>query len=414
MKFKLKYPFPVSLSAIFVALYIASFSFPINLRIDIPLLGLSIISIFIAVASYRKKTIVNLRFLILLLLFLAATGVSIAFSTNIIQSLRTSTALLPAAFVFVIIAEHFKGIEDTRLLFFTFSFLILVLSIMLLSSAWNNSDNGPFEWVKHVGSPLLIVKNDVTFFSVAAPLSLALIYHKPRSIYGFTAILSIVLSLVVVGTFQSRTAMLTMAASFMFFFTLVSLRIGIAFGAIIIFLILVFDGYTGFQLVERFIKHWDGSGRIPLWLNAWEMFLDAPLSGQGPHTFAAFYDSYLQNLDLPSWISVDKRTIPWAHNLYFEFLAEQGIIGLTTFGLLLTNGLLVGIKFKKAVSNDFRIYGYGAFAGLASFCAAALVELTFLRHWVVLIFFTLLGTIAHLSYIHNCSGTKVQSDRVTR
>ena len=48
-----------------------------------------------------------------------------------------------------------------------------------------------------VGSPILIVPNDVAFLAVIAPLSLALVYLQPRSAVAILALTSMVLSLCV-------------------------------------------------------------------------------------------------------------------------------------------------------------------------------------------------------------------------
>ena len=156
-------------------------------------------------------------------------------------------------------------------------------------------------------------------------------------------------------------------------------------------------GLWGPHLLNDSFNKWDGTGRIPLWLSAWKMFLGAPLFGQGPHTFVLFYNSYLQNISLPSWLFVDHRIVPWAHNLYLEVLAEQGLIGLSALVLLLARGLFIAWNLRQAKSDEIRILGYGAFAALVGFCFAAAIELTFLRQWVLIMMFTLLGLITHLS-----------------
>jgi O-antigen ligase len=356
------------------------------------------LSILVAMTNLKNRSVAILPLRFPILIYLVTTGISIFSSYDVGRSIQLSLPLLPAVLLFFLIAGYFNGTKDIRLLFFTFSLVALGISSVLLWAVCMNKGMNPSTWVTGVGSTILVVKNDVTFLAVLAPFSLALLYREPRRLYGIVAVLSVLLSIAVVGIFQSRGAMLTMVASITCFFILIRPKIGLTCGLATIVFVLLVDGFMGFPLVERFGQHWDGgSGRIPLWLSAWEMFLDAPLLGHGPHTFVLFYNSYLQNLSLPSWLSVDPRIVPWPHNLYLEVLAEQGIVGIISLGLLLSCGISAAWNLRRAPFKDVQIFGYGAFAGIAGFCIAASFELTFLRQWVVLIMFTLLGAIAQLS-----------------
>jgi O-antigen ligase len=311
--------------------------------------------------------------------------------------MQVSVSFLPAVFIFFLIAGCFQGTKEIHLLYFVFSIVALGTAAGLFWDFWTHKNMVPSDWISSTGSTLFIVKNDVAFLSVITPFLLSLIWLKPRSIVGVIAALALILNLTVVGVFQSRVAMLSMVISVMCFFSLMRLRIGLACGLLTFISILLIDSFMGFPLIERFIRFWDGTGRVPLWLSAWEMFLDKPFWGHGPHTFVLFYNSYLQDLSLPSWLFVDRRIVPWPHNLYLEVLSEQGIIGIAALVSLLAGGLLKGWGFRKAASSELKVLGCGAFAGLISFCFAALIELTFLRQWVVLTLFILLGVISKLS-----------------
>jgi len=329
--------------------------------------------------------------------FLVVTAVSILLSKDVIRSIQLSVPLLPAVLIFFLIAGYFDGTKDVRFLYFVFSIVALGLASGLLWVVWTSGGMDPFVWVSDLGSTTLVVKNDVTFLAVVTPLLLSLIYLKPRSIFGVVAALAVILNLAVMGLFQSRIAVLTMVTSVICFFSLLRLRAGLACGLFTLLAVLIIDGFMGFPLIERFGRFWDGTGRIPLWFSAWEMFLDKPFWGQGPHTFVLFYNSYLQELRIPSWLFIETQIVPWPHSLYFEILAEQGIAGIIAFVFLLAGGLSKAWSFRQADSLDVRVLGCGVCAGLVSFCFAALVELTFLRHWVVLLFFVFLGIISYLS-----------------
>jgi len=380
-------------------LYVAFCGISLNFRIDIPLLILAAYSIFVvwSCGSSQKKLSTS-PFVLYVCFYLLIMGISILFSGDAGRSLRLSAPLLPAVLLFFLIAEYFDSYKDIWLLYLTFALVSLGLSTLLLGAVWINKVSDPFVWVFSVGSPILVVKNDVTFLAIIAPLSLALMWRKPRSIFSLIALTSLVSSILVIGFFQSRVALLTMIISVSFFFLFIKPRIGLACGLSIAVIVLLIDSFVGFPLIQRFIDHWDGTGRIPLWISAWKMFLDAPLLGHGPHTFVQLYESYLQNVNLPSWLFVDSRTVPWPHNLYLEVLAEQGIFGFLAFLFLLISGLFAALKVRRITSAEVRILGYGVLASLMGFCFAALIELTFLRQWVTLVLFTILGVIAHLTF----------------
>ena len=382
-----------------VCLYVAFCGISLNFVIDMPLLVLASYAVLVAWhhRSSAKEPSTSPLFLYMGL-YLLMTGVSILFSEDVGRSILLSASLLPPILAFLLIAEYLGGHKDIRLIYLTFAIVSFGLSAVLLAAVVTGKVADPFVWVSTAGSPLLVVKNDVTFVAVIAPLSLALIYLKPRSISGLVALASLMSGIVVVGFFQSRTALFTMIVSIICFFLFMKPRRGLTFGLATLVIVVGIDSLMGFPLLERFIHHWDGSGRIPLWISAWEMFLDAPLTGHGPHTFVQLYSSYLQNISLPSWLPADSRIVPWPHNLYLEVLAEEGILGFASFLFLLTGGLLAGLRFRRIVSTEARILGYGALASLVAFCFASLFELTFLRQWVALVLFIMLGVIARISF----------------
>lgn len=392
-----------SLAAIGASIYIASFAIPFGFKLDIQLIALVFFSLLAIISTSFKKnrpaTVITLSIPVYIFLFI--TCVSIYLSLDMGRSLQLSVPLLPAVLLFFLIAGYFNNTKDIRFLYGTFSILVIVISILLLMVFWTNRDIIPTSWISNFGSTVFVVKNDLTFLAVLTPLSLALAYRNPRSLSGIIAALSVILTIIVAGLFQSRVAMLSLVVSITCFSFLLRPKLGFIYGLATIILVLIVDGFMGFPLIQKFIFGWEGRGRIPLWLSAWKMFLDAPFFGHGPHTFVLFYKNYMQTLDLPSWLYVDPRRIPWPHNLYLEMLAEWGIAGFTAFGLLIGSGLSKAWKLRSSPSDEVRVLGYGAFAGLVSFCTAAMIELTFLRQWVVLIMFVLLGITAKLSSLKN-------------
>jgi O-antigen ligase len=270
-------------------------------------------------------------------------------------------------------------------------------------AAWDTAA-GHEALVQEVGSPILLLPNDVTFLAVIAPLSLVLLVGKPWSLTGVLAVLSLLASACIVVILRSRTAMLTMIVSMACTSALIQLRrrltLRLACGLTSLFLALLVDWFFAFPLLSKFIHQWYGSGRIALWLATWAMFLDAPWLGHEPHTFVLRYQAWLSDLGLP----ISSVTIPWAHNLYLELLAEQGIIGFTVFGVLLAHRLSRAWRTQRAASTEARLLGAGVFGGLIGLCGAAADELTLLREWVVVMLLMFLGISAHLTSSRSTEG----------
>jgi len=395
-----------ALGAIGVCAYFCSLFIPffVGIDLDVPLIVLALISILATVFRPGNKPITSAALTMPLFIFLAATGLSILFSEEMSRSGRLSVSFLPGLLLFFIVADHFEGMRGTRLLYICYSSVALGLAAILLGTAWMNSDIEPSDWVSKVGSPLLVVPNDVTLLSLIAPLSLTLFYLHPRSMSGVIAVLSLVLGLCTACVFQSRVALLTLMVSVSCTISCLRPRLVLPCGLTIFILVVILDGFLGFRVVAKCIEYWDGAGRIPLWLSAWSMFLDAPLLGHGPHSFLSFYQNYLHRMSFPDWLHVDPRVIPWAHNLYIEILAEQGIVGLLAFGYLLACVISKARRILSSEDREVRVFGAGVLGGLISFCIAAGLELTFLRLWVVVVFFSLLGVVSQLSSIQTTKG----------
>lgn len=365
-----------------VCVYIIGFAFPFEW--DIPFMILIAASILSAVFGSRDFTFAGPRLLLVLLtLFLVAMGLSIIVSDDIGMSLRLSASFLPALLIFFLITECFTNAYDIKLLYFSFSIVSLGLAIISLWIAWGND----FDFSSHrkanalvSWSPILISRNDLTFLSLIAPFSLVLVYQKFRSVIGIIAALAIALSVCAVVVFQSRGATLTMFVTTTCTAAFLKPRRSIAIGLVILTLFLVTDAWLEFPLFQRFSEL--SNNRHHHWILALSMFHDAPLLGHGPHTFGLY------------------SKIPWPHSLYIEVLFGHGIIGLVTLGALLVYGASTAWKMRHTKANELRLYSASAFGAMIGFCISSVLELSFLRQWVVIVLFILLGIVIKLSSLH--------------
>jgi O-antigen ligase len=373
------YAKPVARLAVFVYLL----GFAIDLNINVLLIWLACCSIAaVWLGSGERRHPPRSRVVWLVALFLLVAALSILLSEDVARSLRLSAPLIPAALLFFLIYEYFDDARDLRHLYACLTITALGLAVALLWTALRAPGVPPNSWVRELGSPILIVPNDVTFLAVIAPFALALAYHEPRSAVGRLALLSLALSLCAAAVYVSRTATLALLASTIC--TAAALGSRRLLGALLVGLVMVLTaGYLldlplSAKFSETGLDADAGSqGRLRLWTFAWAMFMDAPLLGQGLHTFA------------------DER-IPWAHSLYLQSLAEQGIVGLLALLLLLSYATLAAWKAARSPVRDQRILAAGALGALAGFCLASVFELALLREWVAIAMFVLLAVVARV------------------
>ncbi len=386
-----------------VCFYLVGFCF--QLQWDIPLIVLALAGLAATLTDAEsiypwKQPITNA-----LGFFMIANIVSLLMSDDMARSWHMSLMLFPALLIFMLLTQYFDK-RNLQFLCVTLVFVSLGLTSVLLFIALNHNleQEGldPLNpiystlWVKSMACPILLVPNDIVFISVLTPFSLALILQKTNQYLTALAILSILLGILDMVLLRSRVALIAEFAS-LIIMTLFLLKpkqivLLICGAALLAFLA---DALMGFTLVTKI--GFFANSRLSLWLVAWNMFLDAPILGHGPHTFVLSYERYLNAIKLPSWIPIDPRVVPWPHNLYMELLAEQGIIGLMSFSWLMFT--VYSLTFRLLNTNDkhIRIYGACLLASLGSFCLAAVFELTFLRQWVVVILFILIGVSYSLS-----------------
>src|SRR5205807_8769134 len=104
-----------------------------------------------------------------------------------------------------------------------------------------------------------------------------------------------------------------------------------------------------------------GGHRYQYWRAAIQAFESSPWHGVGPGTFQ-FY--WAQHNSLHEFVLN-------AHSLYFETLAEAGIVGLVLIvGVLATILIAGGIRARR-MSGAERATTAASVAGVAAFCVAA-------------------------------------------
>lgn len=108
----------------------------------------------------------------------------------------------------------------------------------------------------------------------------------------------------------------------------------------------------------------NGNGRYQFWQSAWHAFEAHPWDGIGPGTFQFWWERH----------PTSGGFIRNAHSLYFETLAETGVVGLALLGGLLLWLVAVAVRRALRAGPGLRMWIAAAGGGLAAFLVSAALE----------------------------------------
>lgn len=336
------------------------------------------------------------------LLFALSFAASTAASIDLLTSLKLSAALLPAGLIYFLIAGQFASVNHVRVLFVALSATTALAAGLLIVEVWKLPHGNTAMWMDALASPIFLVPNDLLLLAIAAPMSLILALHDHTRAVRILAVAALVLSALAITFYQSRTGLLTLLISTAACAWFLNPRLAAIFGVALVLLGGLADAMIGFPLLEKFSRL--AEHRFALWLAAWNMFLDAPLLGHGPQTYGALLTSYVHDLRLDDWPLLKDWVrpwprgmhAPWAHNLYLETLAAQGVLGLIAVTGVLGSALTLAWKMKARAEGPLRPYAVALLSALAGFAVAGGYELSFLRIWVTVVLFVLVALTACL------------------
>lgn len=287
-----------------------------------------------------------------------------------------------SVFSYVIISKKTE-IVKVCYIFSCLTLISMIISLALLFAAisdlsqhgWTIDTPTQFvtrRWMHAAGIPALVVPNDITFLAMLAPLSLTLIYLHPRSPIAGASTVSIFLTLFTSGLYISRTSIMVLVLSCAFSGLLIRSRYTLIFITASLFLIICIDLLGSHILLDKFLNLDinPASGRMHHWSVAFQMFLDEPLFGHGLQTF-------------------NDANITWAHNLYLEVLAEQGVVGLVILLALLCVSAAGLWKTRMSTIREDSVVATGALGSMLGFVLASAFELTLFRGWALLMLLVL-------------------------
>ena len=382
-----------------VCVFLLGFAAPIPSQL--PLTGLvvfALVATFVQDAS--GKAGVPLPLMLAVGGFLVMTGLSILFSVDRGRSLELSASWIPGVLLFVVISERLRSAENLRSVYGCFSCVALGLAIVLLAGRWLYGPDA-HSWLRDLGFPVLVVPNDCHFLALLTPFSLVLAHRNPRSGLGVVALLSIGATALAIIALGGRGAMLVWVACLVVTGSLLRPRLGVGLAIASLLVVSLGDAALGFPLASKFTSIVDT--RISLWIVAWEMFLDAPWMGQGPHAYRLLYAEYLNRVEFPDWVRFDPwgTAVPWPHNIYLEVLAERGALGLLTVSSLVGITLYYANQARRRGGAELALLASGAMGCMTGIFVSGIFEASFLRIWLVVLFFCLLGIVGRLAAMTN-------------
>jgi len=367
--------------------------------------GLGILALLGAAAGLTSAPRFPPRSLMILALPVAATILSLLLSDFTNRGLQLVLSLLPALLLYCLIAGFFRR-QDIILLFWVWTGFVLFLAIWLLTVAALHPYQTPTQWIQLSRVTAFKVPNDITLLTILMPVAVVLFLLKKRLWHKALPLSALGLGLLVSVLYQSRLGVIAAVIGIgmtlllsawtltqdptkktLLFPSKRTLVLGLSFSLTLIF---ITDAVTGFQLLSKLTQPW--TTRLPLWLAALCMFSNSPGWGNGPGSFLLLYRECLQSWQMSHLLAVDPRITPWAHNLYLEILAEQGLIGFTAWMVSL------GLVFQKGVkslpnTNCFghQIFAVGIFTSLSIFCLIGFFELSLWRQWVAPLLLSLMA-----------------------
>jgi O-antigen ligase len=322
-------------------------------------------------------------------LFAASYAASVALSSDIAASINATAVLFPGLLIAYILSQvsqiHLRGIS------WCLAILVLAPSCVTILMFFEANNVAPGMVFSQKRTPALVVPNDMLSGVIFLPVAVAIFFNEKRMflkilVIGIVAILSAALYKV-----DSRICVLTTVLMVMMSFYYSRPKQFLTYCAILLLMLYLADLFLDLGLVENFLRLREENARLSIWLAGLMQWSDHPFVGFGPSNFEIAYRLGISSMELPDWILVEDRMIPWAHNIYIEALIERGVFGLTA-QLMLFSLIFLGIRERsRTMARESRAFHRALLISFCGFLFAGLFEPTMQRIWVANTLFVFLG-----------------------
>lgn len=398
------------LPAVSIFLYLLIYQLPLHFDVGVVVLILG--GVFLLGSdkeNFMSPPAINIPDL-LIFFFIAIVAWHAINSPKKELSLVFVASFFPAILIYIILSRS-KPVENClKIIYYGIFSGAFFSSLVILIYKIKFWDIAPSLLIKKLPLSIFVVPNDFLLVSISIPFFIVLLILEEVKVKKVFFAVSIVVCLVAILITQSRSSI---AVALIGGYAVLALHrrsffVGYLF---LVFLVFFAIGVIGdFDFVDK-IRNYSllCETRIPLWVAAWDLWSERMFLGHGTHSYVDFYQEKIRSASLPACSLVDQRLTPWPHNLYLELLSNYGLLGAVPFFVLVVWSLVVTYKAIKNKIHSIRLLAIGNFGALVGLFFSALVELTLVRYWVVVLLFTVFGISVVLN-IMNQSGWRNQSE----
>jgi O-antigen ligase len=307
-----------------------------------------------------------------IIFFICAAGMSMINAQNIIASLSDVIQMIE---LYVFGGIIFSNTLNDRTISHTSKLLLWVVLIQVVGVPF-----ALFEGVRYGG----LLGGIFYYYAVFAGVITfhIMLYHQGKvRLWGGIAFIFICLELLATGT---RSAWLGLIAGILAASFFVSLKLVRKVIVIILILLLILSLAAPDSITERIYsfgqKNFYGNvGRMYLILSAWNAFIKHPIIGVGIKNLHYQISDFLpasarfDTVENKTRIVLEVKSDAGAHNMYFEVLAELGLIGFLTLMALVLRSVKDG--FQNVVSSNsvpLKMKNSCTFSSLISFWVIAM------------------------------------------
>ena len=332
--------------------------------------------------------------------FIVSLIVSSLRQGNIYSNIAVYSSFVLGFVLYILITRFITELEELVAIVFSISIVAVFVSVSIIYGYYF-VEKEPSLLVGLIPVRLLVVPNDVLLNSILSPLFIGLLLSSTPVMHKFLAGAIGVITIMTFVLLRSRSGLLAAAFGVTIFFVVFDVRkiLWLIFTCIVGFLII--DQLEGGLLWNKLLlfNKFDCDPRLPLWYSSFNIWLKEPFFGGGLTHFLDNYRTYLSDPTLPSCSLVDDRITPWPHNLMLETLVNQGLFG--AFPLVWLYFSCVGslLSICRHCETNAKPLAAGLLGCFAAFGVGALIELSFMRFWVVIVFITLTGLSSALQSI---------------